>query len=100
MSLLRALDGRVLGPQGAGTRAAILAAVAKHLASTPWHRASVAAVTLLSGTSTATFYQYFPDLAAAVRELAVGVEAPEHLRLIVGLLDWEDAHCGAVGADA
>lgn len=98
MSALYALDGRVLGPLAIRTCAAVLAAVAEHLRVTPWHRASVPAVARNAGVSAATVCQYFPDLAAAVRELAedAGERAPEHVRLIADLLAWEDSNLGAV----
>ena len=100
MSLLHAQDGRLLGPRATETRTALLAAAAKHLESTPWHRASVSAVTEICGTSTATFYQYFPDVASAIRELVadVSLAVPEHVLQIAELLAWEDLHLGAVDA--
>lgn len=98
---LRSRDRRVLGPRGMKTRAVILAAVDAHLRVTPWHRASVPALTRAAGLSAGNFYQYFADLPAAVRELVAdaGDDAPEHLRLIAGLLDHEDKHLGG-SADA
>lgn len=98
MTALLAVDGRELGPRAARTRSAILAAVAEHLRGTPWHLASVLAVARDAGVSAGTVYQYFPDLAAAVRELAADADgqAPEHVRLIADLLAWEDSGLGAV----
>ena len=97
----RTRDRRVLGPRGMKTRAAILTAVDAHLRATPWHRASVPALARDAGLSAGNFYQYFADLPAAVRELVAdaGDDAPEHLRLIAGLLDHEDKHLGG-SADA
>lgn len=92
----RTRDRRVLGPRGMKTRAVILAAVDAHLRVTPWHRASVPAATRSVGKSAGSFYEFFEDLPHAVRTLVAdaGDDAPEHLRLIVELLDHEDKHLG------
>lgn len=98
MAALRGRDGRILGPRGLATRAEILHAAGKHLEVTPWHLASIREVARGAGTSGSTFYQFFADLPEVVRVLAAaaGDDAPEHLRLIVELLDHEDKHLGAV----
>jgi AcrR family transcriptional regulator len=108
----RTRDQRVLGRRGAATRAAILDALAAHLAATPWHRASVPALARATEVSAASFYQYFPDLPDAVRALTESLARdggplpahlgplPAHLGLIVALLDWEERHLGAVDGDA
>lgn len=92
----RSRDRLALGPRGTATRAAILAAVDAHLRATPWHRASVPALARAAGRSPGSFYEFFEDLPHAVRTLAAGSdgEVPEHLRLIVELLDFEDGHLG------
>jgi AcrR family transcriptional regulator len=106
-----ARDQRVLGRRGAATRAAILDALAAHLAATPWHRASVPALARAAEVSAAAFYQYFPDLPDAVRALTESLARdgeplpahlaplPAHLGLIVALLGWEERHLGAVDGD-
>lgn len=93
---LRGRDGRLLGSRGTRTRAEILAAAAKHFEVTPWHLASVRGVARQAGTSASTVYQFFADLPDVVRVLAAaaGDNAPEHLRLIVELLDYEEKHLG------
>ena len=95
--VVRARDRRILGPRGTATRDTVLRAVAEHLATTPWHRASVPALARDGGTTAGTFYQYFADLEDAVRELCDHIQragglVPEHLARIVELLDWEAAH--------
>lgn len=100
-ALLRSRDRRVLGERGLDTRARVLAAAAKHVECTPWHLASVPAVTRSIGMSPSTFYQFFADMPDVVRELVAGSgdELPEHLALIAELLDFEEKHLGAVGDD-
>lgn len=67
---LRAADGRVPGRRGRATREKLLAATARLLARTSWRDLAVVDIARRAGTSPATFYQYFPDVEAAIRVLA------------------------------
>lgn len=91
----RSVREQPIGACGNARRAALLESLAVHLAATPWHRASVPAVTRGCGVSPAAFYQYFDGVAEAVCELVAGLRArgervPEHLELIRGLIDFEE----------
>lgn len=89
---LRDRNQRPLGPRATRTRTRILETTAHYLTTTPWHCASLPAVARRAGMSAATVYQYFPDLAAVVRELAATPGASEHVRRINDLLAWEHAN--------
>jgi AcrR family transcriptional regulator len=70
MTQVRTVDGRVAGARGQATRARLLECLAEMLASTAYRDVTVIDVARMAGTSPATFYQYFPDIQAAVLELA------------------------------
>lgn len=70
MTQVRTVDGRVAGRRGQATRARLLECLAEMLATTAYRDVTVIDVARLAGTSPATFYQYFPDIQAAVLELA------------------------------
>lgn len=89
---LRARDQRAIGPRATRTRTRILDTTALYLTTIPWHLASLPAVARRVGVSAATVYQYFPDLATVVRELAAPEGASEHVRRINELLAWENAN--------
>ncbi|MCU4747295.1 TetR/AcrR family transcriptional regulator [Streptomyces sp. G-5] len=64
------VDGRVAGRRGQATRQKLLDCLGKMLASSPYRDVKVIDVARKAGTSPATFYQYFPDVEAAVLEIA------------------------------
>ncbi|MFB7759330.1 TetR family transcriptional regulator [Streptomyces xiamenensis] len=64
------VDGRVAGRRGQATRQKLLDCLGKMLAGSPYRDVKVIDVARKAGTSPATFYQYFPDVEAAVLEIA------------------------------
>lgn len=64
------MDGRVAGRRGQATRQKLLDCLGKMLATSPYRDVKVIDVARKAGTSPATFYQYFPDVEAAVLEIA------------------------------
>lgn len=70
MTQIRTVDGRVAGRRGQATRTRLLECLAEMLATTSYREITVIDVARMAGTSPATFYQYFPDIQAAVLELA------------------------------
>ncbi|HZP27890.1 MAG TPA: TetR/AcrR family transcriptional regulator, partial [Acidimicrobiia bacterium] len=72
-----ALDGRSLGKRGAQTRRRLLDATARLLESHGVRDLRVVDIARAVGTSPATFYQYFRDVAEAV--LVVAEEVGEDL---------------------
>ncbi|UED85778.1 TetR family transcriptional regulator [Streptomyces profundus] len=64
------VDGRVAGRRGQATRQKLLDCLGKMLNSSPYRDVKVIDVARKAGTSPATFYQYFPDVEAAVLEIA------------------------------
>ena len=80
------VDGRVAGRRGQATRQKLLDCLGKMLGSSPYRDVRVIDVARKAGTSPATFYQYFPDVEAAVLELADGVarESAELSELLAG----------------
>jgi AcrR family transcriptional regulator len=89
MSELRAVDGRVPGRRGRATRDKLLAATAELLDKMSYRELTVVEIAKRAKTSTATFYQYFADVQAALVELARELtdEAP-HLVDIISTNDW------------
>ncbi|MGZ6496977.1 MAG: TetR/AcrR family transcriptional regulator, partial [Actinomycetota bacterium] len=67
---LRASDGRVPGRRGLATRDRLLECTGDLLEKGSYRDLKVIDVARCAGTSPATFYQYFPDVEAAVLELA------------------------------
>lgn len=67
---LRAADGRVPGRRGRATRQRLLECTLELLRSTSYRDVKVVDIAREAGTSPATFYQYFPDVEAAVLVLA------------------------------
>jgi AcrR family transcriptional regulator len=86
-----ALDGRALGKRGALTRRKLLDATTRLLEGSGIRDLRVVDIARDVGTSPATFYQYFRDVAAAV--LALADEVGEDLAPLGELLarDWEGA---------
>jgi AcrR family transcriptional regulator len=67
---LRAADGRVPGRRGRATRQKLLEQTAEMLQATSYRELKVVDIARGAGTSPATFYQYFPDVEAAILVLA------------------------------
>jgi len=79
-------SGRPLGPRALGTRRRLLLAVVELLESSSVRDLSVVEIARRAGTSPATFYQYFRDVADATLCLAAETagEAPAVVELIEG----------------
>jgi AcrR family transcriptional regulator len=86
---LRAIDGRVPGRRGRATRDKLLRATADLLGRRSYRDLTVVEIAKRARTSTATFYQYFADVEAALAELAheLSEEGPR-LVDIVNLGAW------------
>jgi AcrR family transcriptional regulator len=67
---LRAVDGRIPGRRGRATRQRLLDCLETALGASSFRELTVTDVTRDAGTSPATFYQYFPDVATAILALA------------------------------
>ncbi|MBC7267420.1 TetR family transcriptional regulator [Streptomyces albogriseolus] len=67
---IRTTTGRPVGARGRKTRAQLLACLEELLDEAGYHATNVVSVARRARTSPATFYQYFPDVDAAVLELA------------------------------
>ena len=76
---LRAADGRVPGRRGRATRDKLLAATEATLATTSYRDLKVVDIAREAGTSPATFYQYFPDVEAAILVVARATADDGHL---------------------
>ncbi len=87
---LRAVDGRVPGRRGRATRDKLLKATAELLDKKSYRELTVVEIAKRAKTSTATFYQYFTDVEAALAELAreLADEAP-NLVEIIRKGDWK-----------
>ena len=85
---LVALDGRSLGRRGAQTRGRLLDATARLLEDNGLRELRVVDIARAVDLSPATFYQYFPDVEAAV--LALSIAVGEETSSLAGLLaeDW------------
>ena len=66
----RAADGRVPGRRGLATRQRLPASTTDLLRSSSYRDLKVVDIAREAGTSPATFYQYFPDVEAAILVLA------------------------------
>jgi len=66
----RASDGRVPGRRGRATRQKLLDCTQAMLEETSYRDMKVVDIARAAGTSPATFYQYFPDVEAAILVLA------------------------------
>ncbi|WP_059006132.1 TetR family transcriptional regulator [Streptomyces specialis] len=80
------VDGRVAGRRGQATRQKLLDCLGKMLGTSPYRDVRVIDVARKAGTSPATFYQYFPDVEAAVLEIAEDTvrESAELSALVAG----------------
>ena len=87
---LRAVDGRVPGRRGRATRDKLLKATAELLDKKSYRELTVVEIAKRAKTSTATFYQYFTDVEAALAELAreLSDEAPSLVE-IIRAGDWK-----------
>jgi AcrR family transcriptional regulator len=87
---LRAADGRVPGRRGRATRQRLLEYTADMLRSTSYRDVKVIDIAREAGTSPATFYQYFPDVEAAILVLAEEMaQRGAHLTEIVEAGAWK-----------
>ena len=106
-----AADGRLPGRRGRATRQKLLDATDALLESTSYRELKVVDIARQAGTSPATFYQYFPDVEAAILSLGEVMVSdgpvlaePVHgswsgkasldsaLRLVEGFLDFWEEH--------
>lgn len=102
---LRAADGRVPGRRGLATRQRLLEHTQRLIQTTAYRDLKVVDIARESGTSPATFYQYFADAESAVLTLAEELVDDGGVKLIAPLNEavWHGEHsmagCEAV-ADA
>ena len=77
-----AADGRLPGRRGRATRQKLLDATAALLETTSYRELKVVDIARKAGTSPATFYQYFPDVEAAILALGevMAAEGPDLAR--------------------
>jgi AcrR family transcriptional regulator len=75
---LRAVDGRVPGRRGLATRQRLLECTERMLRTTSYRDVKVIDIAREAGTSPATFYQYFPDVEAAILVLAEALAREGH----------------------
>jgi AcrR family transcriptional regulator len=89
----RAVDGRVPGQRGLATRQKLLGQTRSMLADTPYRDLKVVDIARGSGTSPATFYQYFTDAEEALLALAEDLVTEGRDRLTRPVLegDWSDS---------
>ena len=94
----RAADGRVTGRRGQATRNRLLEATRAALAESPYRDLKVVDISRRADTSPATFYQYFPDVEAAVLTLLDDLvdQGGRHLRELVTEAGW-DSDAAATG---
>lgn len=81
---LRAADGRVPGRRGRATRQRLLEQTAAMLGTTSFRDLKVVDIARGAGTSPATFYQYFPDVEAAI--LVLAEEMAAHGKVLADLV--------------
>lgn len=81
----RAADGRIPGRRGRETRDRLLEATETLLATTSFRDLKVVDIARQVGSSPATFYQYFPDVEAAILEVAQRMV--DDAEVLVGSLD-------------
>ena len=97
----RTSDGRVPGRRGRATRQRLLDETVEMLRSTSYRDVKVVDIARAAGTSPATFYQYFPDVEAAILALADDMVATgvERFADLVSANSWK-GKAGYAGADA
>jgi AcrR family transcriptional regulator len=97
MTQVRTVDGRIAGSRGQATRTKLLESLAEMITTTGYRDVTVIDVARVANTSPATFYQYFPDIQAAVVELAnEAVKEGGALRELAAERNWS----GKAGAAA
>ncbi len=79
---LRAADGRVPGRRGLRTRRLLLDCTAAALGGASYRDLKVVDIAREADTSPATFYQYFPDVEAAILALAEEMAEEGNRRLV------------------
>lgn len=86
----RAADGRVPGRRGRATRRRLLDCSVEMLETTSYRDVKVVDIAREAGTSPATFYQYFPDVEAAMLVLAeeMVAEGVEAFRTLTADMVW------------
>lgn len=96
---VRASDGRIPGRRGQATRARLLESTLTMLERGAYRDLKVVDIAREAGTSPATFYQYFPDVEAAIAVLAeeMAADGTDRLPGFVAGLSWaaEDAYASA-----
>ncbi len=86
---LRTVDGRRPGRRGRATRDRLLRCTADLLEKTSFRDLTVMEIARCAGTSPATFYQYMPDVEAAVLVLAGEMaEEGKELTALITNSDW------------
>ncbi|MGW0002400.1 TetR family transcriptional regulator [Nocardia grenadensis] len=86
---VKASDGRVPRARGLATRTKLLESTSALLQVHRYHDITVADIASEAQTSTATFYQYFPDIASAALELVgLVIDKGESMAKIVRETDW------------
>jgi AcrR family transcriptional regulator len=89
---VRASDGRVPGRRGRATRERLLQCTADLLEKSSYRDLKVIDIARCAGTSPATFYQYFPDVEAAILVLAGGMaEQATQLSTLIKESSWKGA---------
>ncbi len=87
---LRAVDGRVPGRRGRATRDRLLRCTEELLEKTSYRDLTVIEIAQCAGTSPATFYQYFPDVEAAVLDLGASlVEEGARFTMLIEGSEWK-----------
>ncbi|MEZ5166970.1 MAG: TetR family transcriptional regulator [Acidimicrobiales bacterium] len=87
-----AVDGRLPGRRGRATRQRLLDETRALLDEVSYRELRVVDISRRAGTSPATFYQYFPDVDAAVLSLVDSMvdDGSRRLRALVTEPDWDD----------
>lgn len=97
----RAADGRVPGRRGRATRQRLLEETRDLLGDTSFRDLRVVDISRQAGTSPATFYQYFPDVDAAVLTLTETMveDGRRALQTLVTESSWEGPDAAATLSD-
>ncbi|MEZ5247577.1 MAG: TetR family transcriptional regulator [Acidimicrobiales bacterium] len=97
----RAADGRLPGKRGRATRQRLLEETRALLTEVPFRDLKVVDISRAAGTSPATFYQYFPDVEAAVLSLVEDMvdNGSDELRSLVTDPDWRRIEAPAALAE-
>lgn len=97
---VKAADGRIIGTRASQTRQRLLETTERLLNEHGVLNLTVVDVTRAAETSPATFYQYFADVAEAIKALAAHVESEQQkiVPYFETSFDGEDGHARAVAA--